>query len=74
MADDNDIDNAHIFVVSGDVGILPGVVLKGDVAYNTDDIGACEGGATECPATTTEDVGNNQDDTIGGVVSVQFNY
>ena len=48
--------------------------LKGDVAYNTDDIGACEGGATECPATTTDDVGNNQDDTIGGVVSVQFNY
>jgi hypothetical protein len=74
MADDNDIDNAHIFVVSGDVGILPGVVLKGDVAYNTDDIGACEGGATECPATTTTDVANNQDDTIGGVVSVQFNY
>ena len=74
MADDNDIEDAHIFVVSGDVGILPGVVLKGDVAYNTDDIGACEGGATECPATTTADVGNNQDDTIGGVVSVQFNY
>ena len=74
MADDDDIEDAHIFVVSGDVGILPGVVLKGDVAYNTDDIGACEGGATECPATTTEDVGNNQDDTIGGVVSVQFNY
>ena len=73
-ADDNDIDDAHIFVVSGDVGILPGVVLKGDVAYNTDDIGACEGGATECPAPRRQDVGNNQDDTIGGVVSVQFNY
>jgi hypothetical protein len=73
-ADDDDIDDAHIFVVSGDVGILPGVVLKGDVAYNSNDIGACEGGATECPATTTAAVGDNQDDTIGGVVSVQFNY
>ena len=51
-ADDNDIDDAHIFVVSGDVGILPGVVLKGDVAYNTDDIGACEGGATVSGTTT----------------------
>jgi hypothetical protein len=73
-ADDNDINDAHIFVVSGDVGILPGVVLKGDVAYNTDDVGACEGGATECPATSVGAVGDNQDDTVGGVVSVQFNY
>jgi outer membrane protein OmpU len=73
-ADDDDIDDAHIFVVSGDVGILPGVVLKGDVSYNTNDIGACEGGATECPATTTAAVGDNQDDTLGAVVSVQFNY
>ena len=31
------IDNADIFVVSGDVGLLPGVTLKGDVSYNTDD-------------------------------------
>ena len=30
-------DNAQIFVVSGDVGLLPGVTLKGDVSYNTED-------------------------------------
>jgi outer membrane protein OmpU len=72
--DNNDIDDSNLIVVSGDVGILPGVVLKGDVSYNNNDLGACEGGAQECPATTLEDIGNNQDDTWGGVASIQFNY
>jgi outer membrane protein OmpU len=71
---DSDLDDSHIFIVSGDVGILPGVVLKGDVTYNSNDPGACEGGAQDCPATTVDDIANNQDDTIGGVASVQFNY
>jgi outer membrane protein OmpU len=80
--DDDDLNNSHLFVVSGDVGILPGVVLKGDVSYNTDDLGACEGGAPSatkgpgesCPSQSVAEIGDNQDDTIGGVVSVQLNY
>ena len=72
--DSSELDDAHNFVVSGDVGILPGVTLKGDVAYNSNDIGACEGGRTECPSASVEEVGDNQDDTIGGVVSIQLNY
>ena len=72
MADDNDIDDAHIFVVSGDVGILPGVVLKGDVAYNTDDIGACEGGATECPAPRRRMLATTR--TIRSAGSSAFSY
>jgi hypothetical protein len=44
------------------------------VTYNSNDPGACEGGAQDCPATTVDNIANNQDDTIGGVASIQFNY
>jgi outer membrane protein OmpU len=53
-------DNATIFVVSGDVGLLPGVTLKGDVSYNTDDPQHSEGG--------------DADDTLAGVLTVQLDY
>jgi outer membrane protein OmpU len=53
-------DNANLFVASGDVGLLPGVTLKGDVSYNTDDPGAHEDGET--------------DDTIAGIVTMQLDY
>jgi predicted porin len=59
---ESDLDDAHIFVVSGDLGILPGVTLKADVSYNTDDVEARD----------DEDI--EQDDTIGGVLSVQLDY
>jgi predicted porin len=36
--EDDDLDDASLFVVSGDVGILPGVTLKGDVSYNNNDL------------------------------------
>jgi outer membrane protein OmpU len=34
--DEGPVDDAHLFVGSADVGLMPGVVLKGDVGYNTD--------------------------------------
>jgi outer membrane protein OmpU len=34
--DDGGLDEAHLFVGSADVGLMPGVVLKGDVGYNTE--------------------------------------
>ena len=30
-------DNQQVFAVSGDIGMLPGVVLKADVTYNDED-------------------------------------
>jgi outer membrane protein OmpU len=72
--DSSDLDDSHLFVVSGDVGILPGVTLKGDVSYNNNDLGACEGGVNDCPSINTAQVADNQDDTWGGVVSVQLDY
>jgi outer membrane protein OmpU len=33
----------HFVVLSGDVGVLPGVVLKGDVGWNSDDPDATDG-------------------------------
>jgi outer membrane protein OmpU len=33
----DDADDANIFAVSGDIGVLPGVTLKGDVTWNSDD-------------------------------------
>jgi outer membrane protein OmpU len=57
-------DDATIFVVSGDVGLLPGVTLKGDVSYNTDD-----------PNQNVNDDGTTDtDDTIAGVLTVQLDY
>jgi hypothetical protein len=59
---DSNLDDSHLFVASGDVGILPGVTLKGDVSYNTEDPFARDDGDIQ------------QDDTWGGVVSVQLDY
>lgn len=53
-------DEQNVIVVSGDVGLMPGVTLKGDISYNSDDPGA--------------DDGADQDDTWAGVISVQMNY
>ena len=54
-------DTQHVFLVSGDVGLAPGLKLKGDVSYNTEDPGADDGA-------------DGQDDTIAGVISVQLDY
>jgi len=60
----DNIDNTQIFVVSGDVGLLPGVTLKGDVSYNTDD-----------PFQKVEDDGTTDSGgTVGGLVAVQLDY
>jgi hypothetical protein len=59
---ESDLDDAHIFVVSGDLGILPGVTLLADVSYNTEDLEARDDEVIE------------QDDTIGGVLAIQLNY
>jgi hypothetical protein len=39
MYDENDLDDGRVFVVSGDVGILPGVMSRADAG--------CRG--SECP-------------------------
>jgi hypothetical protein len=54
-------DTNHIFVVSGDLGLMPGVTLKGDVSYATDDPNA----------DADED---DPDDTIAGVLTIQLDY
>jgi outer membrane protein OmpU len=60
----DNIDNAQVFVVSGDIGLLPGVTLKGDVSYNTED-----------PFKEVDDDGTTDSGgTIGGVVAVQLDY
>jgi len=60
----DNIDNATIFVVSGDVGLLPGVTLKGDVSYNTEDPNE----------DVQEDGTTDSGDTIAGVLTVQLDY
>lgn len=55
-------DTANLIAVSGDVGLLPGVTLKGDVTYNTDDPGANAGDP------------DNTDNTYSGVVTIQLDY
>jgi predicted porin len=59
---DDDLDDSHLFVVSGDLALLPGVTLLADLAYNTKDLGATSNGVTE------------QDDTVSGVASIQLDY
>ncbi len=54
-------DNENIFVVSGDVGLMPGVTLKADVSYNTEDPGK-------------HDNPDDQGSTLAGVMSVQLDY
>jgi outer membrane protein OmpU len=58
---DNFDDTQHVAVVSGNVGLAPGLVLKGDLSYNTEDPNSGDGD-------------EGQDDTIAGVVSVQMDY
>ena len=61
----DDSDNAQIIVVSGDVGLLPGVTLKGDISYNTED-----------PNKHVDDdgVSTSTGSTTSGVLSVQLDY
>jgi outer membrane protein OmpU len=57
-------DDANIFVVSGDLGILPGVTLKGDGSYNTED-----------PNKNVFDDGTRSSgSTWAGVLTVQLDY
>jgi outer membrane protein OmpU len=58
--DPDDGDSANFFVASGDVGLMPGVTLKGDVGWNTDDPDA--------------NGGEDPDDSVQGVVTVQLDY
>jgi outer membrane protein OmpU len=59
---DDDLDDSHLFVVSGDLALLPGVTLLADLAYNTKDLEATSNGVTE------------QDDTVSAVASIQLDY
>jgi outer membrane protein OmpU len=59
---DGDLDDSHLFVVSGDLGLLPGVALLADLAYNTKDLEATSNGIAE------------QDDTVSGIASLQLDY
>jgi outer membrane protein OmpU len=60
LFDPDEGEETNLFAGSADVGLLPGVTLKGDVTYNTDDPGANEDGET--------------DETIAGIVTVQLDY
>jgi outer membrane protein OmpU len=55
---DPDPDDNNTYVVSADVGLLPGVILKSDVSYSDADPGASDPG----------------DSTWAGVLAVQLNY
>jgi hypothetical protein len=68
LFDPDEGDENNVFFVSGDVGLLPGVTLKGDVSYATDD-----------PAADDDEFDplggrENTDDTIAGVLTVQLDY
>lgn len=64
---DDEFDDSHLLVLSGDLGILPGVSLLADVAYNTNDIEAC------C-RTVDDEIENKQSSTWGGVLSVELEF
>ncbi|HET6520938.1 MAG TPA: porin [Geminicoccaceae bacterium] len=61
---DNDTigEESNLFVLSADVGLMPGVVLKGDLGYALDFPLNRGGGVVEI------------DDTLAGVVTIQLNY
>ena len=62
--DPDDGDTQHFGVVSGDIGLMPGVTLKGDVSYNTDD-----------PNATVTDAGTTDSgETWSGVLTIQLDY
>jgi hypothetical protein len=54
-------DDTNLFAASGDIGLMQGVTLKGDVTYNTDDADS-NGGS------------GNTDESVQGVLSVQLDY
>jgi hypothetical protein len=58
--DPDGADDANEFAVSGDIGLMQGVTLKGDVVYNSDCFCANNG--------------EDQDDATQGVVTVQLDY
>jgi hypothetical protein len=67
--DPDDGEENNVFFVSGDVGLMPGVTLKGDVSYATDDPAADDDDFI-ANAGAREDT----DDTIAGVLTVQLDY
>src|SRR5690606_866521 len=67
--DPDDGDDNNVFFVSGDVGLMPGVVLKGDVSYATGDPGADDDDFI-ANAGSREDT----DETLAGVLTIQLNY
>jgi hypothetical protein len=42
--DASGIADKHLFVLSGDIGPLPGVTMKAGIGYNTRDLGFADGG------------------------------
>jgi outer membrane protein OmpU len=61
------LNDSHLFVLSGNIGLLPGVALLADVAYNTNDIEAC------CRIVDGERE-NRQSSTWGGVLAIELEY
>jgi outer membrane protein OmpU len=59
--DPDDGEETNLFAVSGDLGLMPGVTLKGDVTYNDEDPFA-------------DDDPDGTDDTIAGVLTIQLDY
>jgi outer membrane protein OmpU len=57
-------DNSTVYAVSGDLGLLPGVTLKGDVSLNTEDQNKKAGGGS----------GPDSGTTYAGVMTVQLDY
>ena len=66
--DPDDGEENNVFYVSGDVGLMPGVTLKGDVSYATDDP------AADDDDFVTQFVREETDETIAGVLTVQLDY
>ena len=64
--EDSPLEDAHLFVLSADVGLMPGVVLKGDLGYTTEDV--------DIGDVFTEDDDEEGGDIIAGVITVQLNY
>jgi outer membrane protein OmpU len=66
--DPDDGEENTLFAVSGDVGLMPGVTLKGDVTYATDDP------AADDDEFVSQFVREETDDTVAGVLTVQLDY
>jgi outer membrane protein OmpU len=61
------LNDSHLFVLSGNISLLPGVELLADVAYNTNDFEAC------CRIVDGE-LENRQSATWGGVLAIELEY